>query len=134
MSIRWNQVAVAAASGFLLGAVFSDFYHMHRHPGHPPPPMQGPMEMFARELELTAPQQGKISAIFEKYQPEMEKVMEANRPKIEAVRLKMQAELKSVRTHEQAAKLENMEKDFGPHGHDGPGGPPPHIPHGPGDF
>ncbi|MCX5786234.1 MAG: periplasmic heavy metal sensor [Elusimicrobia bacterium] len=121
MTIRWNQVAVAAAAGFLLGAVFSDFYRMHRMPWPPPPHhMDGPMEMFNHELGLTESQREKVSAIFKKYQPEMEKIMEENRPKMEEVRLRIKSELKAVLTPEQAAKLEELEKDFRPEGHHGP--------------
>lgn len=125
MTIRWNQVALAAAAGFLLGAVFSDFYRSHRRPG-PPPRGGGPMEMFSRELGLDKAQSAKLSAIFEKYRPEMDKVMEENRPRMEAVRLKMKAEVKAALTPEQAARLEELEKNFGPGGkHHGPGGEPP---------
>lgn len=84
------------------------------------------MEMFSRELGLSDEQRDKLSAIFEKYRPEMDKVMEENRPRMEAVRLKMKAEVKTVLTAAQAARLEELEKDFGPGGkHHGPGGPPP---------
>ncbi len=136
MNIRWNQVAIAAATGFLLGAFFSDFYRMHRMPG-PPQHLGGPMEMFNRELDLTGPQREKVSAIFKKYQPEMEKVMDENRPKMEAVRLRIKAELKTALTPKQIAKFEEMEKNFEAHGPGGPhgqhGGPPP-GPRGPGGF
>ena len=118
MNIRWNQVAVAAAAGFFLGAVFSDFYHVHRRPGLPP--MDGPMEMFTRELDLSGPQQKKVSAILKKHEPEMEKVMEANRPKMDEVRLRIKSELNGVLTPEQSAKLEELEKDFGPDRQHGP--------------
>ncbi|MBI5745240.1 MAG: hypothetical protein HY952_11910 [Elusimicrobia bacterium] len=136
MNIRWNQVAIAAATGFLLGAVFSDFYRMHRMPWPPPPHHMdgGPIEMFNRELELTGPQREKVSAIFKKYQPEMDKVMGENRPKMEEVRLKIKSELKAVLTPKQTAKLEELEKDFGPNGHHGPHGDRPPRPHGPGGF
>jgi len=132
MSVRWNQVAVAAAAGFLLGAVFSDFYHTRFGRMLPPPHPGGPMEMFTRELKLSEPQQKKISAVLEKYGPEMEKVMEENRPRIDAVRLRMKAELKTILTPDQAARLEEMEKDFGPHGPRGPHGDRPPLGRGPG--
>jgi Spy/CpxP family protein refolding chaperone len=114
MNIRWNQVAVAVAVGFILGAVFSDFYRMRRMPWPPPHDMGGPVEMFSRELKLTESQREKVSAIFEKYRPEMEKAMDENRPKIEEVRIRIKSELKTVLTPGQAARLEELEKDFGP--------------------
>lgn len=125
MSIRWNQIAIAAAAGLIIGAIFSDLYRSHRRPG-PPPRGGGPMEMFSRELGLSGGQRDKLTAIFEKYRPEMDRVMEENRPKMEAVRLKMKAEVKTVLTPAQAAKLEELEKNFGPGGkRHGPGGGPP---------
>lgn len=142
MNIRWNQVAIAAAAGFLAGALFSDFYRIHRRPEFPPRHggRGGPIEMFSRELGLSADQDKKMLAVFEKYQPEMQKVMEANRPQIDKVREKMKAEMAAILTAEQNKKLTELEKDFekngppgmiggehGPHGPgcDGPGGPPP---------
>jgi len=125
MSIRWNQIAIAAAAGLIIGAVFSDLYRSHRRPG-PPPRGGGPLEMFSRELGLDKGQRDKLTAIFEKYRPEMDRVMEENRPKMEAIRLRMKSEVKTVLTAGQAARLEELEKDFSPGGkHHGPGGGPP---------
>lgn len=135
MNIRWNQVAIAAAAGFLAGALFSDFYRSHRGPALPPMHgMDGPIEMFSRELGLSSDQQKKVQAVFEKYQPEMQKVMEANRPLIDKVRDKMKAEMNAILTPEQAKKMAGLEKDFeknGPHGmHGGPGPRGPGCPDG----
>ena len=127
MNIKWNQIALGAAAGFLLGAVFSHFYMMHRFPG--PPPFgrggpHGPMEMFSRELELTEPQKEKISIILDKYEPEMQKAMGAN-PGLDTVRKRLKAEILPILTPEQAKKLEGMEermKSFrGPGRFRGPG-------------
>ena len=112
MNIKWNQIALGAAAGFLLGAVFSHFYMMHRFPG--PPPFgrggpHGPMEMFSRELELTEPQKEKISIILDKYEPEMQKAMGAN-PGLDTVRKRLKAEILPILTPEQAKKLEVMEE------------------------
>lgn len=131
MNIKWNQVALAAAAGFLLGAVFSDFYRMHRMPGPPHHGMGGPMEMFGRELDLTPGQREKMQAIFEKYQPEMEKIMEANRPKMEEVRQRLKAEINTVLTPAQQKKMEELEARFEPP--QGGRGKPP-MSHGPGGF
>lgn len=132
MTIKWNQVALAAAAGFLLGAVFSDFYRMHRMPGPPRHAMGGgPIEMFSRELDLSDGQKEKMKTIFEKYQPEMEKAMEANRPKMDAVRQRLKAEINTVLTPEQRKKMEELEARFEPR-KDWSGKPP--MEHGPGGF
>ena len=132
MNIKWNQVALAAAAGFLLGAVFSDFYRMHRMPGPPHHGMGGgPMEMFSRELDLSSSQKEKMTAILEKYQPEMEKVMEDNRPKMDALRQRLKTEFDTVLTPEQRKKMEELETRFQPP-HGGHGKPP--MGHGPEGF
>ncbi|HBA60516.1 MAG TPA: hypothetical protein DCZ92_06810 [Elusimicrobia bacterium] len=115
MNIKWNQIALGVAIGFLLGAVFSHFYMIRRFPG--PPPFGrggpggpgGPMEMFNRELGLTETQKEKVSAIFKKYEPEMEKTMRPD-PEFEAVRKRIQAEILMILTPEQAKKMEVMEE------------------------
>ena len=127
MNIKWNQIALGAAVGFLLGAAFSHFYMLHRFPGPPPFGRGGPhdpMEMFSRELGLTEPQKEKISVIFKKYEPEMKKAMSAN-PGLETVRERLKAEILPILTSEQAKKLELLEermKSFRGAGHfRGPG-------------
>jgi|GEM_PF-2539968 len=135
MNIRWNQVAISVAGGFLLGAVFSDFYHRPRLPWPPPPrDMGGPVEMFSLELKLTESQREKVSAIFEKYRPEMEKAMEETRPKVEEMRMRIKSELITVLTPRQVVKLEELEKDFGPHRHRRPNWNHPPMRRGPGGF
>jgi Spy/CpxP family protein refolding chaperone len=131
MTIKWNQVAIAAAAGFLLGAVFSDLYRMHRMPGPPHHERGGPMEMFSRELDLSASQKNKMKTIFEKYQPEMDKVMETNRPKMDAVRQRLKAEINTILTPEQRKKMGELEARFEPP-KDWHGKAP--MEHGPGGF
>jgi len=126
MNVRWNQVAIAAAAGFLAGALFSDFYRCHRGPALPPRHAPGgPMELFSRELGLSREQQDKVSAVFAKYDPEMKKILETERPKLDAVREKMETELDAILTPGQLKKMEEIKKRFdgGPHGlpHGGPG-------------
>jgi len=127
MNIKWNQIALGAAAGFLLGAAFSHFYMLHRFPG--PPPFGrggpgGPMEMFSRELGLTESQKKEVSAIFKKYEPEIEKTMRPN-PEFEMIRKTIQAEILTILTPEQAQKMEVLEermKSFrGPGRFRGPG-------------
>ncbi len=112
MNIKWNQIALGVAVGFLLGAAFSHFYMIRRFPG--PPPFGGggpgsPMEMFSRELSLTESQREKVSAIFKIHEPEIERTMRPS-PEFEMVRKTIQAEILTILTPEQAKKMEIMEE------------------------
>ena len=109
MNIKWNQIALGAAAGFLLGALFSHLYMIYRFPGPQYFGGGGPMEMFSRELGLTEPQKEKVSVIVEKYDPEMEQAMRVN-PGLEAVRKRFQAEILPVLTPEQVKKMEILEE------------------------
>ncbi len=112
MTIRWNQIAVAVAAGFLMGAFFSDFYHMHikRRPPQPAT-AEGAIERITHELELSAPQQEKVSVVFEKYRPEVKKVKDSINPKLEDLRLRIKAELKEILTPEQYARMEKLDNN-----------------------
>ena len=128
MKIRWNQIAIAVAAGFLMGAFFSDYYHMHIK-RRPPQQMQqrppragkdaaaGPIEQLTHDLELSDQQEAKVSAIFSKYRPEVKKA----RARLEELRLQIMTELKAALTAKQYAKLEEPDKNTGP----GNGPPPP---------
>ncbi len=130
MNIRWNHIAIAVAAGFLMGAFFSDFYHMHikRRPPQPVP-VEGAIEKFTRELDLTGPQQEKVAAIFKKYRPEVRKVKESINPKLEGLRVQIKSELKAVLTPEQYSTMDKLDNDSKlranqpppPPGQDGPG-------------
>ncbi len=124
MNIRWNQIAIAAAAGFLIGAFFSDFYHMHLK-RRPPQPVaaEGVIEKVTHELDLSGPQREKVAIIFEKYRPEVKKVKDSINPKLEDLRLQIKSELESILTPEQYAKLEKL--DANPRIDDGPRPPPP---------
>lgn len=82
------------------------------------------MEMFSRELGLTESQKKEVSAIFKKYEPEIEKTMRPN-PEFEMIRKTIQAEILTILTPEQAQKMEVLEermKSFrGPGRFRGPG-------------
>ena len=127
MNIRWNQIAVAVAAGFLAGALFSDYYHMHikRRPPKQAP-AEGAIEMITRELDLTGQQKDKVSATLEKYRPEIKKVKDSINPKLEDLRVRLKAELKSELTPEQYAKLEKLDNESKRRGEP----PPPDRPGG----
>lgn len=110
MNIKWNQIALAAAAGFLLGALSAGFYLVHRFHGLPPFGGGNPVEMFSRKLGLTEEQKAKVSAVFEKYQPEIEKVMRARTPEMEALRKRVRAELLPILTPQQAETMRMLEE------------------------
>lgn len=123
MNIRWNQVAIAVAAGLLIGAFFSDYYHMRlkRRPPRPVP-AEGAIETITRELDLSGQQKDRVSAIFDKYRPEIKKVKDSVNPRLEELRVSLKAELKAALTPEQYAKLEKLDDDSRRRG--GPQGPP----------
>lgn len=128
MNIKWNQVAISAAAGFMLGAAFSGLYitRLHRHM---PFAAKDPMDMIGRELGLSADQKKELTKTFEKYRPELEKIMAADRPKFEAVRKRSKAEMAAILTPEQMKKMNKLEEQMGRHrGKFGGPFPPPAFP------
>ena len=112
MNIRWNQIAAAVAAGVLMGALFSDYYHMHLKRRPPQPvPTEGAIEKFTRELGLSGPQQEQVSAIFNKYRPEVKKTKDSIQPRLEELRRGIKSEVRSVLTPEQYARLEELDND-----------------------
>lgn len=128
MNIKWNQVALSAAAGFLLGAAFSGLYitRLHRHM---PFAATDPMDMIGRELGLNAAQKKSLTKTFEKYKPELEKIMAADKPKFEAVRKRAKAEMAAILNPEQMKKMNQLEDQMGKHrGKFGEPFPPPAFP------
>ncbi len=112
MKTRWNQIAIAVAAGFLMGAFFSDFYHMHLKRRPPQSvPVENPMERLTQELDLSGPQTAEVSAVFEKYRPEVRKTRESIKPELEAIRLKIKSDLKAVLTPQQYEKFDKLDND-----------------------
>ncbi len=124
---------------FLAGAVAGAGVMAWARPPPPPPPMgmgpgmggglgpPGPRRLpaFVAELNLPPEQEEKARAIFEKYRPELEAVFRDAAPRARAIGERLEAELRTVLTPEQAQRLEAL-KARRPHG-PGPGGqgPPP---------
>jgi len=115
MNIKWNQVAIAAAMGFLMGAVFSNLYMGRRIPDRPPLGSDGLLEMVSRELGLTGSQGEKIYIILNKYKPEMDRMFESNKSQIESIRRRLKAETAVILTPEQLGKLEKFEEKIRAH-------------------
>jgi Spy/CpxP family protein refolding chaperone len=110
MNIRWNQIALAAAAGFLLGAVSASSYIVHRFHGSPPFNSGGPLELFSRELDLTAQQKEKLSVIIEKHKLKIDRALHAREPEIEADINSMRIEIRAILTPEQTAKMQKLEE------------------------
>ena len=112
MNIRWNQIAVAVAAGFLIGALFSDYYHMHIK-RRPPrlAPAEGAIAMFTRALDLSGQQKDQVSAIIDKYRPEIKTIKDSINPRLEDLRVRLKAELKTVLSTEQYAKLDKLDNE-----------------------
>ncbi len=128
MNMRWNQIAISVAVGFLAGALFSDFYHMHIKRRPPKAvPEEGAIERCTRELDLSKQQQDQVAAIFKEYRPKVRGVKDSIRPALEGLRLKIKSELRSVLTQMQYSKLEKLDDESRR-----TEGPPP-MREGPGD-
>lgn len=110
MNIRWNQVAFAAAAGFFLGAVSASFYIVHRFHGEAPFSSQGPLELFSRELDLTARQKEKLAVIMEKHKLEIDRTLNAREPEIEAEIDRMKIEIYAILTPGQTEKMRKLEE------------------------
>jgi len=110
MNIKWNQIALAAAAGFLLGALSSGFYLVHRFHSLPPFGGGNPVGMLSRKLGLTEQQKAKVSTVFEKYRPEIEKAMQVRTPEMEALIKRVKAELFPILTPEQAETMRKLEE------------------------
>lgn len=110
MNIRWNQIALAVAAGFLLGAVSAGIYLVHRFHSLPPFAGGGPVEMFSRRLGLTEQQKIEVAAVFKKYAPEIEKVMQPREPQLQELLKRIKAELVPILTPEQTRKLQKLEE------------------------
>ena len=122
---------------FLAGGVAGAGLYATLKPEHGPGrggPRRGPQ--FLEELDLTADQQTKAKAIFEKHHTAVEAVMSESFPKVRAINDAMDEELKAILTPAQVTKFEELkkrrprpgERGFGPGGPGGPFGGPPHGP------
>ncbi len=138
---------------FLAGAVAGAGVMAWARPPPPPPPSMGMgmagglgppgprrLPAFVAELNLPPEQEEKARAIFEKYRPELEAVFHDAAPRARAIGERMEAELRTVLTPEQAQRLEALKArqqrgpgpgGMGPRGMGPPpgiGGPPPDAP------
>jgi hypothetical protein len=116
-------LAVFTAGAFV-GAGIYRFALLDR-PEEPMPPVP-PWRMF-HELDLTADQQTKIKAVFERYRPKIDAILHEAFPKVHAIQDQIDADVSKLLTPQQNEKLKEIRKRRGPHrgGRMFPPGPPP---------
>ena len=144
--VRMRAIALLAVmfiAGALAGAGVSRMVDYRHRP--PRPPWMGPFG----ELGLTAEQDARVRAVFEKHRPELDAILAETRPKVREVQKAIDDDLSAILTPEQLHKLQQLKGDgrlpppsfppgLGPHGAGPAPGllPPPPIgmppPPGPG--
>jgi Spy/CpxP family protein refolding chaperone len=109
----WIVLALVGAFGAgLLGGIFSERYYFHSQRRDRPAVGQrgGPhfpsLEEMARELELSAEQQGKIKAIFEENDARLKDLRTEMHSRLGTIRSALKDKIDVVLTPEQKAKLE----------------------------
>jgi len=106
-------LAAALVAVFLAGAVsgiFLDRSVLSRRGGEPRRPAGHfpSMDMMARELNLSAEQQAKIKAIFERNEERFRELRGDIRQHLESIRQQLKEEIDKVLTPEQIKKLQDM--------------------------
>ena len=117
----WKALILLAAV-FLTGAVvggavveWEPWEHDHGRNAN------GMMAHLTEELGLTEPQQDSISAVLERWRPQMDSAWAEVRPRIETVRARIRSDIAAQLTDAQRAKYEEMMKRH----REPPKGPPP---------
>ncbi len=114
-------------AGGVAGAGLTVLLRAERRPAAPPPrPHQLPPPL--RELQLTPDQERRAREVAERYRGEMEAAVQEAFPKVRAVQERMDADLRTLLTPEQAARFDELRArrppgpfPMGPRMH----GPPP---------
>jgi len=117
----WKALVLLAAA-FLTGAVvggavveWEPWEHDHGRNAN------GMIAHLTEELALTEPQQDSISAVLERWRPQMDSAWAEVRPRIETVRARIRSDIAAQLTDAQRAKYEEMMKRH----REPPKGPPP---------
>ena len=79
---------------------------MHEPRGPHGPHGSPPPHQLIDELNLTPEQDRQVRAIYERYNPELEKILDENYPRIRAVQEKVEKEIRALLTEEQKKRLD----------------------------
>jgi Spy/CpxP family protein refolding chaperone len=110
-------LAVFIAGGLVGGALaeWEPWGHGHGRDAN------GMVARLTEELELTPAQQDSITAVLDRWRPQMDSAWAEVRPRIETVRAKIRSDIAAQLTTEQQAKYEELMKRH----REPPKGPPP---------
>ena len=94
----------------IAGGVFGERFFVHKKSERPSQPRSHPptMDLFAKELGLTAEQQAQIRDIFKRNEERMNVLRGEERKRLNEVRALLKGEIDAVLTPEQKTKLEAM--------------------------
>jgi len=120
----WKAMALLAAV-FVTGAVVGGAVVMWEPWGHDHGRnANGMIEHLTEELALTQAQQDSISAVLERWRPQMDSAWAEVRPRIETVRASIRSDIAAQLTAEQRSKYDELMKRH----REPPKGPPPPRP------
>ena len=117
----WKAMVLLAAV-FVTGAVVGGAVTLWEPWGHDHGRnANGMIAHLTEELELTQAQQDSISAVLERWRPQMDSAWAEVRPRIETVRARIRSDIAAQLTDAQRAKYDEMMKRH----REPPKGPPP---------
>jgi len=117
----WKAVVLLLAvfiAGGVVGGAFARFAPWGHGHG---PDANGMVARLTEDLDLTPAQQDSITAVLDRWRPQMDSAWAEVRPRIETVRAKIRSDIAAQLTVEQQAKYEELMKRH----REPPKGPPP---------
>ncbi len=117
----WKAVILLAAvflAGAVVGGAVVEWHPWDRDHGRN---ANGFVAHLTEELDLTQVQQDSISAVLERWRPQMDSAWAEVRPRIETVRAKIRSDIAAQLTDAQRAQFDEMNKRH----REPPKGPPP---------
>jgi|SRR6478736_4749304 Spy/CpxP family protein refolding chaperone len=117
----WKAVVLLLAvfvAGILVGGALSEWRPWGHGPGRD---ANGMVAHLTEDLDLTPAQADSITAVLDRWRPQMDSAWAEVRPRIETVRAKIRSDIAAQLTTEQQAKYEELMKRH----REPPKGPPP---------